>query len=258
MLDKLIIAPQIVVYKNILKDSKNILSSLNTEDSLFTGWQPWYEQGERAAALFDRSKNEEGYLKDIVNCVDLIKEDYFNDFEKEKGIWPSFIENWEELKLNKNLVDLDAFKYNSAKFNMYPINEPLMEYHVDEFPIANQGKRKRHVVTINFYLNDDYKGGEICAYDSISNKAYKYKPLAGDAVVMPSTDPFYHAVKNFNGPDRYFLRSFIDYDVEENKEWIEKNQINQNDLVKQLNEDSEHYIKNHLQTISIDIKEDEV
>ena len=86
-----------------------------------------------------------------------------------------------------------------------------MDYHVDDYLTELDVQMMRHIATANLYLNNEYSGGEICVYDSISNKSYKYKPGPGELVIMPSTKPFYHAVKSFSGYDRYFLRSFFDY-----------------------------------------------
>jgi hypothetical protein len=77
-------------------------------------------------------------------------------------------------------------------------------------------------------------------YDSVSNKSYMYKPKPGDAVIMPSTSPFYHAVKNFYNSDRYFMRSFFSY------------QVNGIDLnYDQVEKEKDDYAKNNLQQINI-------
>jgi hypothetical protein len=103
---------------------------------------------------------------------------------------------------------------------------------------------------MNYYLNDNYSGGEICAYDSISDKSYQYKPKPGDVVVMPSTAPFYHAVKSFDEADRYFLRTFIDYPVNETSE----DQYNWDEV--QTKE--EEFIKNNMQRTKVKVVENVV
>jgi predicted 2-oxoglutarate/Fe(II)-dependent dioxygenase YbiX len=119
----------------------------------------------------------------------------------------------------------------------------MMYYHVDEFRIPGQYKKRRNVVTINFYLNNDYTDGDICMYDSISKKSFRYKPGPGDVVIMPSTSPFYHAVRTYAEADRYFLRTFIEYPVNETEEgsydW------------EKLKEEEDKFIKNDLQLIHV-------
>ena len=48
-IEKLVVAPQIVIYKNIFKYSKELIDLLENDnmDSLFSPWREWYEQGYR-------------------------------------------------------------------------------------------------------------------------------------------------------------------------------------------------------------------
>lgn len=259
-MNKVIVAPQIVIYKNIFQYSNELIQYINKLD-----WEDWFNHGQRTKSFYHKKnnyedKNELFLMQEIAKAFDFIKKDYFNDFQKEKGIWPEWIEDWESFNLENDLYIIDYFKYNDKKAseNMdIKSNGTMMGYHVDEFPIPGIVKPERNVVTINFYLNDDYDGGEICAYDSISKKSYKYKPKVGDAVVMPSTVPFYHAVKTFKNKDRLFFRLFLSYKININK----NNHYSKNeDVVKNhtgTNEEEE-YRKNDLQFIDVDIQEIEV
>lgn len=253
-IDKIIIAPQIVVYKNIFKNSNELVNTLASDNpgSTFSNWRKWYEQGYRKEAdLYQTTKielndseiikKEKTFLKEIQGIIELIQKDYFDSFRD--GIWPDFIKDWNKLKEKKNLLYIDYFKYDIEKIGVR--EDLMMDYHVDEFLSVNETKTKRHVITINLYLNDDYDGGEICAYDSISDKSYKYKPRPGDIVVMPSTEPFYHAVKSFSNADRYFLRTFIDYEIEAPIE-----QKKENNKVDGMNEEEQEYVKNDSQILN--------
>jgi hypothetical protein len=221
--EKIVIAPQIVVYKNIFKNSNNLIDILENDNeySLFTPWEKWYEQGYRKNTEFNRNSNynteESSYLNELCNVFDFVKKDYFDEFQKENGIWPDFIKDWDEIKKEKDVFFFDYFKYDISKEVNNKKENLAMEYHVDDYLLDANVKMMRHVATANLYLNDQYSGGEICAYDSISDKSYMYKPKTGDMVVMPSTRPFYHAVKVFRNHDRYFLRNFFDYFVDGNE-----------------------------------------
>ena len=257
-MEKLIVAPQIVIYKNAFKNSKNLINLLESDnpDSLFSPWNSWYEQGYRKYAFFDKdlelnsfkneySKEEKQYLKEICDIFDFIKEDYFNDFKKEKGIWPSLID-WSQIDEKRNMVSIDYFKYDIKKYEGFVEKKLIQEYHVDDYLLDVDISSYRHAITINYYLNNEYSGGEICAYDSVSKKSYMYKPNPGDVVVMPSTEPFYHAVKFFKNSDRYFLRIFVDYYIEGKGN------------IEEFDETNKEYIKNHMQTIKIFSEEERV
>ena len=219
MMEKIIVAPQIVIYKNIFKDSKFLISLLeeNDSNSIFGEWRPWYEQGMRKNVLLDegisldteKRKLELHILNKISDIVDYIQIDYFNMYKGNNGIWPEYIKDWDILDAPLEKKYIDYFKYTLDKSNNIKDDTLAMDYHVDEFVIPGTYKKTRSVVTINFYLNNNYAGGEICMYDSISKKSFKYKPNPGDVVIMPSTYPFYHAVKSYSKADRYFLRTFI-------------------------------------------------
>jgi len=251
---KIIVAPQIVIYKNFFKHNSELINILKNDnnDSQFCNWNKWYEQGFRKNCVHTISENpnevnkEKKYLDEFCNIINFIKKDYFSEFENENGIWPSFISDWEFLKKEIKTFEIDYFKYDIEKLKDRQEDKLLMEYHVDDFLIYDNVKHSRHIATINLYLNDDYSGGEICAYDSITKKSYKFKPSAGDFIIMPSTKPFYHAVKVFKKADRYFLRTFIDYPVDGIKD------------INQYNKEYENYIFNDRQMLKIKLDEETV
>jgi hypothetical protein len=256
---KIVIAPQIVVYRDIFKHSRELVDLLKIDrpDSMFSKSVIWYKNGTRKFLLFTKdglikeslseySKNEQKYIKEISDIADFIHKDYFTQFGKDNGIWPSFIKNWTQLDSLQSYYRIDYFHYmikNRLEFDNSDGPSLMMDYHVDEFPVKNKKRDQRHVITINYYLNDEYDGGEICAYDSISNKNYKYKPAPGDVVVMPSTAPFYHGVQSYYNFDRHFLRTFINYDNA--GDWVDEYHPQSNE------EDEEDYLNNEKQIIAV-------
>jgi hypothetical protein len=75
---------------------------------------------------------------------------------------------------------------------------------------------------------------------------------------MPSTEPFYHAVKGFSGADRYFLRVFVKYDSIGSPEWQKKYNDNMDLALQEVEDQKQDYIKNHMQTIKVFDKEIDV
>ena len=263
---KIVIAPQIVVYRNIFKHSKEIIDLMTNDRpiSFFTNWNSWYEQGFRKVSNPVRLDQidpkgdkdlelEKEYILEVLDCMRFIRKDYLNEFKEEKGIWPSFIEDWDVLSDTDKKYWIDYFRYDVDMAVKVQHKNLMMEYHVDEFPIPNETKRDRHVATVNFYLNNEYEGGEICVYDSVSNNSYIYKPYPGDAVIMPSTEPFYHGVKPFKNFDRYFLRAFIDYEVRPEFQWKNKYALEINDSVLKDVSTEDSYIEKDLQIIKLSI-----
>ena len=261
MTKKIIISPQIVVYKNILKNSNSIIDLLESADDNDSNpkWKDWYENGWRSSANLNRlDSNKSIEIEKICDAFDYICKDYMEEFSKEKGKWPDFIKDWDSINLNQSNYQIDFFRYNNLKFkNMDWKSDLLMDYHVDEFSVEGVNKKEKNIVTVNFYLNDNYSGGEICAYDDDLKISYRYKPEVGDAVVMPSSAPFFHAVKPFYLADRYFLRMLLTYEdnlingqAEPNDFYSEKHHV------AHLNE--KEFIDKNLQFLKVGVKEVEV
>ena len=61
---------------------------------------------------------------------------------------------------------------------------------------------------------------------------------------MPSTEPFYHAVKQYFNANRYFARTFLDYISDKHIEWENKYKLDSNMT-------EEEYVNNNMQLIKI-------
>lgn len=265
MIDKLIVAPQIVVYKNLLKDSAELLEIINNNDrsdSLWPKWETWYEQGENINQLFRRKefiindsdseslKKEKIIFQKICDIYDFVQKDYLNEFAKEKGMWPTYIKQWDKVWEKLDPFHINIYKYSNELCGTDSEEGLMLQYHVDEMPEVHDAPRHQ-VVTITFYLNDNYDGGEICFYSEAENKAYRYKPKSGDVTVFPSGAPFYHAVENFSGSDRYFMRIFIPYSADGDKEWLEENVFYNHDFMKQEEKKINEFVSKYSHAVTL-------
>jgi hypothetical protein len=268
MNNKIVVAPQIVIYKEILnncKDFIDIVDSSSREESLWGEWNDWYDQGKYMSQEFKISeldiklddkeniKKEKSFLQDLFKIYHFIKDDYLNEYSDEKGNWPSYITRWDKIKKSGDYkVGLDIYKYNMSYKDKADIpNELMLQYHVDEMPEGAHEKYDHKAITITIYPNDDYDGGEICFYDEVSNKAYKYKPKAGDITVFPSAAPFYHGVMPFAGADRYFLRIFISYSLEGDEDWIKNNKSDSNSFIKEQQDKIDKFVSKYGNMITL-------
>jgi hypothetical protein len=125
---KVIVAPQIVIYRNIFKNSKEIIDLLEKDRdvSFFTKWRKWYGQGFRRDAGGDilnkidpgndiNLNKEKQYILEINKCMNFIRADYLKDFPEDNGIWPIFIKNWDALVNNDRNYYIDFFRYDVKK-----------------------------------------------------------------------------------------------------------------------------------------------
>ena len=61
-------------------------------------------------------------------------------------------------------------------------------------------------------------GGDIEFF--VDGKTYNHKPKAGDILVFPSQEPYYHGVKTIKNGYKYFIRNFITYIYPGSETWL--------------------------------------
>lgn len=244
---KLNVAPQIVIYKNLLPDAEEILKTFKdsqnnpVSNSFFKAWDSWSPNYNTPGDILkvrvlnvsldindsdsDIVKKQKTTVSRIYEAFNFAKDDFFQEWAG-IGSWPNIITNWDTS--DKSVWDnheIDVLSYgsimdpnivHSPKDGLY--NLP-MNYHVDANPADLHSQGTKLAVTITMYLNDDYEGGEISFYNSENDQMYNYKPVQGDVTVFPSFEPFYHGVLPMNGNKRYLTRSFVMYDYKGSEEW---------------------------------------
>jgi predicted 2-oxoglutarate/Fe(II)-dependent dioxygenase YbiX len=127
-----------------------------------------------------------------------------------------------------NPADLPNWSFAPPSFCVYETKDggsetKEMEYHTDYQRELADEPGEKFAITCNFYLNDDYEGGEIMfkIYNEEKNcyEAFEYHPEAGDVLVFPSTDPYLHGVRLVTGGEKKFIRSFWCYKFDGSNEW---------------------------------------
>jgi hypothetical protein len=263
---KITVIPQITIYQNILKDCDQIVNFLKKDyddKSVFSKWENWYNQGTVKKSQFNKNhmilneedsdliKEEKNILNKIKEVYDFVKKDYLDEYENKKGIWPSYINEWESVKQEPSYIDLNVYKYAIENDKKRKFNDLAMEYHYDEMPTEEFANKEHCLITITFYINDEYNGGEICFYDESSNKAYKYKPKAGDVTIFPSGKPFYHGVSEYSKSDRYFMRTFILYKSNGTKEWNDNYSLYGEDFIKKERDKTQKFIEDGMHNVTL-------
>lgn len=214
------IYPNVLVYKNMLADPKKsyeimVRSEADTSGQYYLNkWTPWATFGTYSQAKWGDELNESP------------KDDVFNE-EK------AFVEEI-NLAYNKAIshykkhtgVDFPEDAYFSGHsyckyFDQIDelINNMTMQYHVDYIISQRDMPGPKFHTTCTFYINDNYGGGDLEFF--IDGEIINYKPEAGDIVVFPSTDPYYHGVKKIFDGNKFFVRNFVMTNYEGSAEWLE-------------------------------------
>lgn len=218
------ISEGVVLYKNIFKSTDDILSFFKEAESYkddiymmkkFEQWGQYGTMSEVDSASFhnfrlmffnpnsDEQRKQKTIFEKLYHAYKFVKDDFMMKYGN-KNIWPSHYAKaniWNEadntkiafLKYDhKNVIHGNKIKYNFTAF------------HSDFFQQDMDTPGYKLIFTVMIYLNDDYEGGEICFWDG--EKIVGYKPKAGDVVVFPSCEPFYHGVLDIDKNDRYAIR----------------------------------------------------
>jgi Rps23 Pro-64 3,4-dihydroxylase Tpa1-like proline 4-hydroxylase len=86
----------------------------------------------------------------------------------------------------------ELLKYTESNF---------LEWHTDD------GSSDRSRVSMLYYLNDGYEGGEL----EFANFDVFYKPQRGDVIVFPSSFIYKHRVREVTSGVRYVIADFMAY-----------------------------------------------
>ena len=204
------IADKIFVYNNLFINTENTISTLLSKKS----WKGWYTFGDQSLIPVPPIKFDN--YPDLSDWNSYIgTEDDILDVEKEiLNIFYLTTSHY----IEENKIIQDNWSMEAPHICRYfdghgagPEEGIGMAFHTD-FPqddIDSPGPKQK--ITCNMYLNDNYKGGEIVFKifkDKDSFDRVTYKPVAGDIVIFPSTEPYYHGVNLTEDGDKYFVRSF--------------------------------------------------
>ena len=213
------IYPKICVYRNILRDPEGLYKVMKRSESASGGkyflsaWTKWSHFGRYAQAKhFDQQpdiasdpifQEEKLFVDDVTNAYNIAIEDY--------------VKRYNVALPNGSRFSGNSFcKYFKEVDNLG--NDLTMQYHTDFIISQKDMPGDKFFITCTMYINDDYDGGDLAFY--INGEAINHKPKAGDIVIFPSGEPYYHGVKTIKNGEKFFVRNFMIYPFEGTEEWL--------------------------------------
>lgn len=213
------IYPNVRVYQNFLPDAKNLYEIMKRSEKESDGkyflrkWEKWsvfgtYTQIKQDNPYESRETgqihDDEKYLSTSINeAYSTVIEDYkqrYNIVFPEESV-------------------LATSSYSKYDPNFNPANNGLtMQYHTDFIISEAEMPGPKFFLTCTMYINDDYEGGDIEFY--IDDEFYSYKPKAGDILIFPSGEPYYHGVRTIKNGEKFFVRNFIQYYYNGSENWL--------------------------------------
>jgi hypothetical protein len=182
---------KIFYYTDLLIDPISFLKNIEDayDSSVISKWKPWHasnsdlKHGEYKEIDISLLKNltDNNLVKIIniiTNSVSICIENYIKETNAESGYLPNII--------NIRKYDVDAY----------------LGPHIDT---EDKEDRAKPYISLVFYLNDNYEGGEI----KFPNQNISLKPKAGSIVIFPSTDPYYHDARPATNGTKYMIPLFF-------------------------------------------------
>jgi hypothetical protein len=222
-MNKIELYPRVMVYRDLIKDVPKTFKAItdshdNNGENYFNPWTDWSKFGIYASVKGDHEivgrlgtdpifDNEYEIVQDVENAYKIAIDDYVKTYDI-------------QLPENSRLNSSSFCRYHEGVDVLE--NDLTMQYHTDYKQSEREMPGNHFFITCTTYINDNYTGGEIEFY--IDGKFITHKPIAGDIMVFPSIEPYYHGVKTITSGYKYLIRNFITYRYLGSKEWLD-NQI---------------------------------
>ncbi len=207
--------PKVWVYRSAIKDPEVLLEKLKN----LPDWRQWWVFGEITDALGAKDSEWDAFPTPeqwSEHLAEVATSSRFPELTKEiENYFYAASANYvEELG-----ISLDSWMHQAPSFAVYKeeggvTDEMSMHYHTDWQPEKEEARGYKFRVTCTMYLNGDYDGGELAFLlrddrnDDSNDIRFDYKPTAGDILIFPAIEPFYHGVKRLRKGNRYFIRNF--------------------------------------------------
>lgn len=215
------IYPKVFVYKNVLSDPKKMYDAMKESDLDADGryvlkkWDPWAHFG-----TYTQVKHPSEWDESLLSDERFIREKEFT--EEVQAAYDKVIMDYVE----KTGVELpESWRFSGCSYSKYfdqidtLSNKMTMQYHTDHITSQKDMPGEKFFITCTMYINDDYDGGDIEFY--VDGQLINHKPVAGDILVFPSTEPYYHGVKTILNGEKFFVRNFVMYTFPGTKEWLD-------------------------------------
>jgi len=237
------IYPSIIVYKDVIGDIDKLYDlvvkseSSSKGDFILEEWVQWFVFGTYVSV---RNEVDDGLLLDFKQNP--IQDEWYQKelyiYEQISNATKKCIDHYASMKQISFPDGSFITRPNIAKYirlewlgddRPEDWGDYAMQFHTD-YEIGKWfTKCRQFLLTANLYLNDDYEGGEIIFLHN--ENIINYKPKKGDLIVFPSgsprypeepfRDPYFHAVSVVESGEKYFTRSYVQYETDYSDYWYE-------------------------------------
>ena len=207
---------KIDVYHNVIQDSSVFMDNvLSIKEDL---WKPWGGFGHYTTLITRSYSGEPHEFNTDTKESDLNKVYVSTQFGKIfKDITSDYIKRNKFELPNWHSSDPQLCKYFPKAVKYTGL---ILPFHTDYQQERESMPGIKHGITANLYINDNYEGGEILYQVEPNEEIISYKPKAGDILVFPSTEPYFHGVRVITKGEKFFIRNFIQHYFDGTPEWL--------------------------------------
>ena len=213
--------PKIHLYTNLLPDANKLYEIMKKSEKESEGkyylrnWDQWSHFGTYSQSKDEKEDSEKGQQYDDEKYLsDRVSEAYGFAIEHYiKKVKPDVPEG----------SQLASSSFSKYKKDVVDVKKKLaMNYHTDFIKSEADMPGRKFLITCTAYINDNYEGGNVEFYVTDSGKKIHYRPKAGEIMIFPSGEPYYHGVTNILNGEKFFVRNFVlGPKFEGTKEWLE-------------------------------------
>lgn len=219
--------PRIMVFHNALENPQEFEESLQEGSPYVKPWTNWYDLGKQsfftsypevATPKFPTVDEWEGEWINVANPIARLAGQILYACTRQ------YVERYEVNMPEWRAPVPFILSHDSRSSN----GQLAMQYHTDFKMAETDMPGFKFWLTCLLYVNDDYEGGEIAFKifkddTSLSRTAecdcFRYKPRAGDMLILPSHHPYWHGVRKTLNNRKLFLRMFWGYNSLGTEEW---------------------------------------
>lgn len=192
------LAPGIVVYSDVVENGIDLVSDI--EEGMVSAKREWIQSSIKSNDTVKINTDYRDTLTSIVPYSDLIIDDFINL----------------DQAFNATLSNIFLSGFGPAESDYKSEHQLSTTWH-DSYSILKYGKGQKFVnhiddhqdfhrrLSLVYYLNDDYKGGEIV----FPRFNITYKPNANELLLFPSTYVYNHSVLPVLEGIRYAVVSWL-------------------------------------------------
>ncbi len=214
--------PNVVVYRGLYEDPQTVIDAYRETNE----WKQWFVFGELTTVKTNNHTFREFPTEDQWRSTIIDSDPEITDATRK--VLDAFFEATSHYKNTYFKEEILNWKFTAPAICMYKTDGGAdtnvgMFYHTDFQQERADAPGDKPVMTCTMYLNGDYEGGEICFKvlneEGTDVEFFMHKPQAGDVLVFPSRAPYYHGVNKTTEGQKYFVRSFWQYEFEGTQDW---------------------------------------